>query len=149
MNTRSNKVRTQHARLVLRKCTQLDDVGRGIPSCPLDMKHSQTTSLVEYHPRPWIAHTIGPRQALHAIIALGLHTYTSNVWRSIPSLPLESSDGHTTSGVACHHGPWKAHTVGRCKALNTIIGLGQHIKTIYLGCGIESSSLGNIYYHKK
>ena len=70
--------------------------------------HGRTTSSVAGHYRPWTAHTIGLRQAWHAImdlgqhrllddvirgnaiISLGMHTLLDYVGCSMPSSPLKS-----------------------------------------------------------
>ena len=36
---------------------------------------------------------------------LGLHSLSKDVGRGMPSPPLDSTHGRTTSGVACHHHP--------------------------------------------
>ena len=41
------------------------------------------------------------------------------------SSPLDSTQGRTTSGVACHHRLSAAHTVERRRAWHTIIALGR------------------------
>ena len=69
------------------------------------------TSRVACHHSPWMANTIERRQAWHAIIAFGQHKRSNDVERGLPSSPLGSTHGPTTSGVACHHRPWTANTV--------------------------------------
>ena len=49
-----------------------------------------------------------------------------DVGRCMPSSPLKSTHGRTTSGVPCHHRPWAAHTVERCWAWHASITFGQH-----------------------
>ena len=103
--------------------------------------HCRATSGVACHHRPWAAHTVGRRQTWHAIIASGQHTRSNDVGRGIRSSPLGSTDGRTTSGVACHHRLWAAHTVGRRRALHAIIALGQHRRSDDVGRGMPSSPL--------
>ena len=117
------------------------NVGRGITSPPLESTHNRMTSGVACHHRPWAAHTVGRRQTWHAIIASGQHTRSNDVGRGIRSSPLGSTDGRTTSGVACHHRLWAAHTVGRRRALHAIIALGQHRRSDDVGRGMPSSPL--------
>ena len=91
--------------------TWLDNVGRSMPSSPLDSTHDRMTSGVVCHHRPWVAQMVERRRALHDITALGLHTRSDNVKRGMPSLPLGRTHDRTTSGVACHHRLWVAQMV--------------------------------------
>ena len=75
-------------------------------SPPFDSTHGQTTSGVECNPCLWTAHTVKRRRAWHAIIAFGKHTQSNDVGRGMPSSPLGSTNGRTTSSVACHHLLW-------------------------------------------
>ena len=93
------------------------------------------------HHRPLAPHTVRRRRTWHAIIASGQHTRSNDVGRGIPSSPLGSTDGRTTSAVACHHRLWAAHTVGRRRALHAIIALGQHRRLDDFGRGMPSSPL--------
>ena len=63
--------RAWHAIRILRRQTRSNNVGRGMPSPPLDNIYSQMTSGVACHHGPLIAHTVEPHRALYAIIALG------------------------------------------------------------------------------
>ena len=50
-----------------------------------------------------------PTQQVHDQVA------SAKAWqygRGLQNTPLDCTDGRTTSGVACHHLPWTAHTVG-------------------------------------
>ena len=58
-----------------------------------------------------LAHTVGRCQAWHAIIALGRKMQSNNVRHGMPSSPLGSTHGRTSSAVACHHRLWAAQTV--------------------------------------
>ena len=80
-----------------------------------------------------LADTVGQRQAWHAIIALGRQTWSNDVRRGMPSLPLGSTDGRMVSGVACHHRLWPAHTVKRRRAWHDITPLGQNTRSATLG----------------
>ena len=75
-------------------------------------RYSRMTSRVACHNRLWKAHIVGRRWAWHAIISSGQHTPSDGVTRGMPSLPLCSTNDRPSSGVACHHSPWTAHTVG-------------------------------------
>uniref|UniRef100_A0A494G9L3 Uncharacterized protein n=1 Tax=Solanum lycopersicum TaxID=4081 RepID=A0A494G9L3_SOLLC len=123
-----------------------------MPSSPLGSTHGRTTSGVACQHGPWIAATVerclawhaiialerqtrlnavvlGRRQAWHAIIALGRETRSNNVERGMPSPPWDSTNGQTTSGVACYHRLWAAQTVGRSLAWHAITALGQHTRS--------------------
>ena len=124
-----------------------NDVGHGMPSSPLGSTHSRTTLGVACHHGPWTtytverrqawhaiiafkpADTVGRRRAWHAIIALGRQTQSNDVEGCMPCPPLESTHGRTTSGVACHHRLWEAHTVERSRAWHAIIALRQHTRS--------------------
>ena len=86
------------------------------------------------HHRPWTAHTIGLRQAWHAImdrgqhvrlddlgcgntiISLGMHTRLDYVGCGMMSSPLKSIHYRMTSGVACYHRTLTAHIIERRRA---------------------------------
>ena len=97
------------------------------------------------HQRLRTAHKEGQRRTWHAIISFGQHRRSDDVWSSIPSPPLDSTHGLMTSGVACHHCPWTAHTVGRRRAWYEIIALGLHAWTNYVGHGMTSPPLDNTH----
>ena len=83
-------------------------------------RHSRMTSRVACHNRLLKAHTVGRRRAWHAIISFGQHRPSDGVRRGMPTSPLGSTNDRPSSGVACHHSPWTAHTVGN---------VGQGIKS--------------------
>ena len=93
--------------------TGSNDVGCCIPSSPLDIILYQTTSSMPCHHSPWETPRVRQSQAWHGIIAYGQHTRSNYVGRGMPSLPLDNTDGRTTSGVSCYHHPWLTHTVRR------------------------------------
>ena len=64
------------------------------------------------HHRPWTANMVERRRVWHAITAFRQHTRSNDVGRGMPSSPLGSTHGRTTSGVECHHSPWTTHTIG-------------------------------------
>ena len=98
-----------HHRLWAHK--RLNDVRRGMPSLPLGSTNGRTTPGLACHHRLWAVQKVRRRRALHAIIAFGRHTQSNDVGRCMPSSPLGSTHGRTTSGVACHHRLWAAHMV--------------------------------------
>ena len=104
-----------------------------MPSLLLGSTHGRTTSSVTLHYRLWAAHTVERRLAWHAIIAFGQHKRWKDVWRGMPSPPLDSTHGRSTSGVACHHRLWAAHTVERRWALHDITAFGQHTRSNDVG----------------
>ena len=101
----------------------VSNVGRGMTSPPLDCTHGRTTSGVSCDHRLWAAQTVELRRAWHAIISLGRQTWSNDVRRGMPSLPL-GIDVRTASSNACHHRLWPAHTFERRWAWNTIIAFG-------------------------
>ena len=62
------------------------------------------------------------------------------------SLPLERTHGRTTSGVACHHRLWVAHTVERCWAWNNITSFGQHTWLNNLGRDMPSPPFDSTFF---
>ena len=151
-----------HAIIAFGKHRWSNDVRRGMPSSPLGSTHGRATSGVACHHRRWAAHTVERRRAWHAchqrlgkahteerrrawhdIITFGQHTRLNYVRRGMPSSPLGSTNGRTTSGVACHHYLWAAHTVERRRAWHAIIALRQHKQSNDIGLGMLSSPLGS------
>ena len=81
----------------------------------------------------------------------------------MPSPPLDSTHGRMTSGVACHHRLWAAHTVerhqawhaiiafglahtvGRRRAWHAIIDLGRQTRSNDVGHGMTSPPLGRTH----
>ena len=109
-----------HAIISLGQHTRSNDVGRGIASTPFDSTHDRTTSVMACHNSPWTANTVEQRRVWHAIIALEQHKWWNDIGHGIPSLPLDSMHGRTTSGVTCHHRPWMGNTVERRRAWHAI-----------------------------
>ena len=134
-----------HVIIAFVRQTRSNDVGHGVPASPLCSTHGRTTSGVACHHRLWAAHTVGRSRAWHAILALVQHTQSNDVGRGMPSSPLVSINGQTTSGVVCPHRLWVAHTVERRRAWRAIIAFGQHIRSIDVGCGMPSSPLGSTH----
>ena len=134
-----------HAIIAFGQHTRSSNIGRGIPSSPLGSTDGRTTSSVACHYRPWVAHTVERRRTWHTVIAVGQHTRLNDVGRGMPSSPLVSINGQTTSGVVCPHRLWVAHTVERRRAWRAIIAFGQHIRSIDVGCGMPSSPLDSTH----
>ena len=84
---------------------------------------------------------VGLRRVWHNITAFGQHTRSNDVGRGMPSLPFGITNGRTTSGVACHHRPWTAHTVERRRAWHAITALGQHTRSDDVGHDMTSPPL--------
>ena len=72
-------------------------------------------------------HTVVQRRASHAIIALVHHTLINHVAHGMPSSPLGSTYGQTTSCVACCH------------------PLGQHTRSDHVGRSMPTWTLGTTY----
>ena len=68
--------------------TRMNDVGRGIPSSPLDCTQGQITSGVERHHIYAKIEKIGQRRVWHVIITTGKHIQSIDVGRGMPSRPL-------------------------------------------------------------
>ena len=115
-----------------------------MPSSPLGSTHGRTASNVACHHRLLAAHTVERRRTWHTVIAVGQHTRSSDVGRGMPSSPLGSTDGRTTSSVACHYRPWVAHTVERRRTWHTVIAVGKHTRSNDVGRGMPSSPLVSI-----
>ena len=131
--------RAWHDITAFRQHTHWNDVGHGMPSSTLGSTHGQTTSAVACHHPLLAAHTVERHRAWHAIIALGRQTPSNDVKRGMPSSPLGSTNGRTTSGVACHHRLWAAHTVERRWAWHAIIALGWQTRSNDVGRGMPST----------
>ena len=63
----------------------------------------------------------------------------------MPSSPLGSTPGRTTSGMACHHRLWAAHTVERRRVWHDIIAFEQHTQLKDVERGMLSSPLGSTH----
>ena len=116
-----------------------------MPSYPLDSKHGRTTSGVTCYHRLWAAHTVERRWAWHDINVFEQHLWSNDVGRDMPSLPLDSTHGRTTSGVACQHRLKAAHTVERRRAMHDITAFGQHTRSNDVRSGMPSSPLGSTH----
>ena len=133
--------RAWHAIIAFGQHTQLNDVGRGMTSLPLDSTHGRTTLGVACHHQLWATQTVERHQAWHAIIALRRQTRSDDVGCCMLSLPLDSTHGRMTSGMACHHRPWTAHTIIRRRAWDDITSLGLHAWSDNVGRGMTSPPL--------
>ena len=114
-------------------------------SPPLDCTHGLMTSGVARHHCPWTAHTVERRRAWHAIIAFGQHTRSNDVGRGMTSPPLDNTHGRPTSGMACHHRLWAAHTVERRRARHDITALRQYTRSDDVRSGMTSPPLGSTH----
>ena len=140
--------------------TMSNDVGRGLTSPPLDCTHSWTTSGVALHHRLWTTHTVKRRRVWHTSISFGQHmverrrawhhitsfgqrTRSNDVECDMPSPPLESTHGRTTSGVACHHRLWAIHTIERRLAGHAIIAHGRQTRSNDVRRDMLSPPLGS------
>ena len=101
--------RVGHAIIALRLHTQSDNVGHGMPTLALGSINGRTTSGATCHHRPWVAHTVGLCRAWNARMVLGKQIQSDDIDHCMPSSPLGSTHNQMTSGVACHHRPWKDH----------------------------------------
>ena len=111
---------------------------------PFDSAHGRTTSSVACYHGLWTEHMIERRQAWHSIIALGKHTRSNDVGHDMLSLHLERKHNRTTSGVACNHLPWTAHTVEWRWVWHAIIAFGLHTHLDSVGLWMTACSLGSI-----
>ena len=133
------------------KHTRSKYVERGMTSPPLDSAHDRTTSGATCHHRLWKAHTFERRRAWHAIITFGQHkqsdqqTRLNDVERDIPTPPLESTHGRSTSSVAFHYRLWAAHMVERPLAWHAIISFRQHKWSNDVGRGMTSPPLDSTH----
>ncbi len=107
----------RHAIIALGRQTLSNDVGRGMPSPPLDSTtwsndvkhdmslppldntHEQTTLGMACHHHLLAAHMVDRRRAGHAIIAFGQHTPLNYIGHEIPLSPLGSTNGRKTLSV--------------------------------------------------
>uniref|UniRef100_A0A494G8V3 Uncharacterized protein n=1 Tax=Solanum lycopersicum TaxID=4081 RepID=A0A494G8V3_SOLLC len=92
--------RAWHAIISFGQHRRSDDVGRGMPSPPLDSTHGRMTSSVAFHNRPWTAHMVGRRRAWYEITALGLHAWSGYSGRGMTSPHLNSTHSRTMCGMA-------------------------------------------------
>ena len=118
--------------------TRSNNVRCDMPSPPLDSTHGRTSSDVVCNHRLWAAHTVKQRWAWHDITAFGQHTRSNYVGLDMPTPPLDSPHGRTTSSVAFHYRFWAAHTVEQRLAWHDIITFRQHKRSNDVGRGITS-----------
>ena len=81
------------------------------------------------------------RRVWHDITVVGQHTRSNDVECDMTSPPLDSTHGQMTSGVACRHRPWTAHTVEQRPAWPDITAFGQHTRSNNVWCGFISTPL--------
>ena len=75
----------------------------------------------------------------HNVTTFGQHTRSNDVGRGMPSSPFGSTNGRTTSGVACHHIPWTTNTVEQRWAWHAITAFGQYTRSNDVWHGMPSS----------
>ena len=124
---RVERRRAWHASIAFGQHTRSKDVELGMTSPPLDRAHGRTTSGATCHHRLWKEHMVEQSRAWHAIITFGQHTRLNYVGCVMPSSPLYSEYGRTTSGVAC------------------IIAFGQHTRSNDVGRGMPSWPLDSTH----
>ena len=117
-----------------------------MPSSPLENIHDRTTSGVTCHHLLLTTHTIIQHRVRYAIIALGLHKWSVNIGRGMPTWALGSINGRKTSGVTCHHRPFAAHTIRFFRAWHAHMVLGQHTQSSDIDCCMPSSPLGSTLF---
>ena len=79
------------------------------------------------HHRLWIVHTVESRRAWHALIAFGQHTRSNDVWRGMPSSPLDITHGRQRQS-------W-----------HDITSLGKHTRSDDVEHGMTSSPLDSTH----
>ena len=92
--------RAWHAITAFGQQTHSNDVGRSMPSWPLESTHGRTMSGVACHHSPWTENTVKRSRAFHDITALGLHASSDDVGRGMTSPSLDGKHGRTTWGLA-------------------------------------------------
>ena len=63
----------------------------------------------------------------------------------MPSPPLDRTHGRSTSGVACYHRVWAAHTFKRSRPWHAIIAFGQHTRSNDVGRRMPSFPFGSTH----
>ena len=117
------------------------NVGRGLPSPPINNTLGRTTLGMARHHNPLKVHTVGLRRECHNITAFGQHIRSNEVGHGMPSSPLGSTHGRTTLGVACHHILWTAHTVELYRVWFYVTAVGLHAQSNDVGRRIPSLPL--------
>ena len=85
------------------------------------------------------------RRAWHDITALGLHTRSNYVKCVMTSPPLYSTQGRTTSGVACHYRLRAVHTIKRRLERHAIIAHGRQTRLNDVRRDMTSPSLDSTH----
>ena len=107
------------------------------------------TSGGSCHHRLWKAHTVERSWAWHDINAFDQHLWSNNVGRDMPSPPLDNTLSKMTTGVACHHRRWAAHTVEQRRVWHEITSLGLHVWSEVVGRGMTSPSLDSTHVRQR
>ena len=127
------RCRALHVIIALGHHTRSEDVGRGMPACPLGSTHGLMMSGMGCHHHLWTTYMVARDRVCYAIIAIGKHTRSDDVGFDMPSLTLDSTHCEMTSA-------WYA-----------IIAVGQHIRLENVRHGMLSSTLdythGMACYH--
>ena len=111
--------------------TRLENVELDMPSSPLESTQSDYIDVERHHPL-WSTQIVRRRPARHACMVLGQQTRSDDTKRGMQSSPLGKRCDHTTSGVACNHHSYAAHTIGQCWAGHPIIVLESiHNQTMW------------------
>ena len=121
--------------------TQMDYVGHDILCSPFEAIHDKTMSRVACHHRLWTLHTVGQHRAWKARVSLGQHTWLDDVERGTLSSPVDCTGSRMTSGVSCHHSPWKTLMVRRNRVWLDIMALGPNARLDDVGRDMPSSPL--------
>ena len=137
--------RAWHDITALGQHTRSDYFRRRMTSPPLYSTHGRTTSGVACHHRLWTPHTVKRRRVWHSIIAFKQHTRSNYIRRGMPSSPLGSTNGRTTSSVACQYHLWATHTVERRRAWHDITSFGQRTRSNEVWRGMTSPPLGSTH----
>ena len=105
-----------HAIITFGQHTRSNDVGRGMPSSPLDSTHGRQfqawhdiTALGQHH-------TVRLRRVWHDITAFGQHTRSNDVRSGMPSSPLGSTHCRMTTAwhaIIAHGWKTRSNDVGR------------------------------------
>ena len=136
---------TWHTIISFGKHTRSKDIWRGMTSSSLKNTNGRTTSGMTCHHRLWTANTIKRCRVWPYITALGLQAWSDDIGRGMTSSPLDSTHGRMTSGEACHHRLWTAHTVGLRRVSHDVTAFRQHTRPDDDGYGLPSPPLKCTY----
>ena len=126
---RIGRCRALHVLIAFGYHTLSEDVGRGMPTCPMGSTHGWMISGMGCHHSLWKTYMTGRDRQCYAIIAIGKHTRLDDVGCDMSSLTLDSTHCEMTSA-------WYA-----------IIAVGQHIRLENVRRGIPSRLLSRTNGH--